>query len=76
VYAVSPQIVFSILSQFDSQSRDVGLNSRFRWTFSPGSDLFLVWNRDWEHPLGSRHWYDADPLADQLALKVRWTFRH
>lgn len=41
----SPDLVWSALAQYDNLSRNVGLNTRLRWTFAPGSDFFLVVNQ-------------------------------
>jgi len=27
----------------------MGMNARLRFTFRPGNDLFVVWNRNWTH---------------------------
>lgn len=34
--------------QFDNVSDLLGLNTRFRWIIRPGSDLFLVYNHNWQ----------------------------
>jgi hypothetical protein len=33
--------------QFDSASKVVGLQSRFRWIVRPGNDVFFVWLNNW-----------------------------
>jgi hypothetical protein len=48
----------------------VGLNSRIRWTWRPGNDVFLVWNQGWE--------YDDARFArlnSEVIVKVGMTFR-
>jgi len=50
------------------------LNARVRWTLTPGRDVFLVWNRNWRHPL-SEGAFAASPVSDEVVLKLRWTFR-
>jgi hypothetical protein len=45
-----------------------------RWTLTPGRDVFLVWNRNWRHPL-SEGAFAASPVSDEVVLKLRWTFR-
>jgi len=74
-YALTPDLIFSSYTQYDSESRNMGSNSRLRWTIRPGNDLFLVWNHGWEYPLGSRSALNLQPVSDQLVAKVRWTFR-
>jgi len=73
-YSITPDISISSFIQYDSDSRDVGMNNRFRWTIHPGKDLFVVWNRNWTHPIGSDQ-YSLSPAADQVLVKLVWTFR-
>ena len=72
VYAFSPDLVLSVYSQYDSESRDLGLNSRLRWTIQPGRDLFLVWNRSWKRLPGPRDRLGAE--ANEIVVKLRWTW--
>lgn len=72
--AVTPNLVFSSYTQYDSQSRQVGLNNRLRWTIRPEAELFLVWNRDWKHPFADEDRF-LSPLSDQLVVKLRWELR-
>ncbi len=62
----------SSFAQYDSESRDLGINSRLRWTIRPGRDLFVVWNRNWQRPLDESG-YRFSPNVDQIAIKLRWT---
>jgi len=75
VYAFTPDLVLSAFAQYDSESRDLGINTRFRWTIQPGNDLFVVWNHGWRHPVGSGDDLALVPMDDQFVVKVRWTFR-
>ncbi len=43
----TPFISFSNNIQFDDLSKKLGWNSRFRYTITPGSDIFLVYNHNW-----------------------------
>jgi hypothetical protein len=43
----SPFISFSTNIQFDDLSDQLGINNRFRYTITPGSDVFLVYNHNW-----------------------------
>ena len=74
VYAFTAELVTSVFVQYDSESREAGLNARVRWTVTPGRDVFLVWNRNWRHPL-SEGAFAASPVSDEVVLKLRWTFR-
>lgn len=75
VYAFNPNVILAAFSQYDSESENLGMNARLRWTIQPGRDLFVVWNRDWRHPTGPASPYVLAPIADQVILKLRWTFR-
>jgi uncharacterized protein DUF5916/cellulose/xylan binding protein with CBM9 domain len=46
-YAASPRLSFSNLIQYDNRSRNLGWQSRVRWTLQPGSDLFFAFNQGW-----------------------------
>ncbi|MBX9928789.1 MAG: carbohydrate binding family 9 domain-containing protein [Gemmatimonadaceae bacterium] len=52
-YAFSPRLNTTLFGQWDNESERVALNARVRWTTSPGSDLFLVWNSLWPSGLAS-----------------------
>lgn len=74
IYAFTTELVTSAFVQYDSESREAGLNARVRWTVTPGRDVFLVWNRNWRHAL-SESAFAASPVSDEVVLKLRWTFR-
>ncbi len=74
IYAFNPDVLLSAFVQYDSESRDLGMNARLRWTVKPGNDLFVVWNRGWKHPVGERSPALLVPDADQVIVKLRWTF--
>ncbi len=68
--ALTPDLTWSTVAQYDNRSDDVGLNSRIRWTWRPGNDLFLVWNQAWD--------YDNARFARlnrEVTLKAGATFR-
>lgn len=46
-YAVNPRLTLTGFAQYDDQSDRAAINARLRWTPSPGSDLFVVWNSVW-----------------------------
>lgn len=73
-YAWSPNLVLTCFLQYDTESQNVGTNTRLRWTIKPGNDLFLVWNRGWQRLL-TRPDPSLVPQSDVIAVKLRWTFR-
>ena len=43
-YTVTPAMFTSALVQYNTGSRSVSANVRFRWEYRPGSELFVVYN--------------------------------
>ena len=72
--AWGPNVVLTSFIQYDTESQNVGANTRLRWTFKPGKDLFIVWNRGWQRLL-MRPELTLRPDTEFLAVKLRWTFR-
>ncbi len=75
VFAFSPKLILSTFVQYDNQSQNVGTNTRLRWTIKPGNDLFVVWNRGWQHDLTTRGDLNLLPQSELVEVKLRWTFR-
>ena len=46
-YAASPRLSWSNLVQYDNRSRNLGWQSRVRWTLKPGRDFFFAMNQGW-----------------------------
>jgi hypothetical protein len=67
----SPDLGWSNLVQYDTDSRELGLQSRLRWRIRPGSDLFVVFNRGWVHEEDGAF----RPYFDRGSAKVQHTFR-
>ncbi|MFT7484970.1 MAG: hypothetical protein ACI9F9_000816 [Candidatus Paceibacteria bacterium] len=66
----SPRMSWKNFVQWDDLTEDFSLNSRLRWIFEPGRDLFLVLNQGWTSL--------DDNLAatsTDLRVKVSYTFR-
>jgi hypothetical protein len=47
---VNPWISLSNNVQYDSESRQVGWQLRFRWIQKPGNDTFFIWTQNWLDP--------------------------
>ncbi len=67
---VSPDLQLTSFVQYDDESKEIGTNTRLRWTFNPLGDLFLVYNYNVVDKLD--RW---DLAATQLMLKVQYAFR-
>jgi len=74
-YAWSPNLVLSSFVQYDTESQNIGTNTRLRWTIKPGNDLFIVWNRGWQRLMLNPQETSIVPQSDFIAVKLRWTFR-
>jgi hypothetical protein len=70
-YNFSPNLSWSNLGQYDSQSRILGFQSRLRWTLRPGDDLFLVVSRGWFR----REDGSFLPSFDKGSAKLQYTWR-
>jgi hypothetical protein len=73
-YAWNPNLVLSSWVQYDTESQNIGTNTRLRWTIKPGNDLFIVWNRGWQRIVTDPR-VSIVPESDLIAIKLRWTFR-
>jgi hypothetical protein len=73
-YAWSQSLVLSSFVQYDTESQNIGTNTRLRWTIKPGNDLFVVWNRGWQRIVTDPR-VSIVPENDLIAIKLRWTFR-
>jgi len=67
--------MLSNIIQYDTESQNVGRNTRLRWTIKPGNDLFIVCNRGWQRLVMSPSDKSIVPQSDVIAVKLRWTFR-
>ena len=53
--------------QYDDISHQLGWSARLRWQISPGNEIYLVYNKNWE-----RRW---DPLSRFAPLDERGVFK-
>lgn len=69
-YTLSTDLEINSLIQYDDESRTVGSNSRMRWTITPVTELFLIYN----HNLADRldRWRFE---SNQLLAKLQYTLR-
>ena len=60
-YTVTPRMFFSGLLQYSSSGNSFSTNFRFRWEYSPGSEIFVVYSED----------RDTDPLMPDRFTELR-----
>ncbi|MBO6793979.1 MAG: carbohydrate binding family 9 domain-containing protein [Balneolaceae bacterium] len=71
IWDLSTELFLTLNVQYDNLSEEIGLNNRLRWIITPGSDLFLVYNHNWEeNPLGR-----YETINQAGVVKVSYTFR-
>jgi hypothetical protein len=72
-YSVNPYLTLFNLIQFDSESKNLGWQSRVRWILRPGNELFLVFNQGWlQDPRGG---FGFRAVETKLSGKFQYTFR-
>jgi hypothetical protein len=67
----SSNLEFSSLTQYETESRELGSNNRLRWTFSPYGDLFVVYNHNMIRTDDPRWAFESN----QLPVKIQYTWR-
>ncbi|MBI3304650.1 MAG: carbohydrate binding family 9 domain-containing protein [Deltaproteobacteria bacterium] len=68
--ALSPDLSWFNLVQYDTVSEILSLNSRLRWILEPGNDLFLVYNHGWRDTARALR-----PILREGRIKVQYTYR-
>ena len=71
-YNLSPRQAVMALVQYNSEGNVIGANARFRWEFTPGSDLFVVYNEGRDTTLGVKR---SELSARSFVVKVTRLFR-
>ena len=66
----TPFISFSSNIQYDDISKNIGINNRFKYTITPGSDIYFVYNHNWTDDSGK---YKTSSLLG--ASKITYTHR-
>ena len=72
-YAATPRLSLSNLVQYDNRSRNMGWQSRVRWTLQPGNDLFFAFNQGWIQDDGGNLRFRTQD--SKLSAKFQYSFR-
>ena len=70
---LSPDLGFMNYIQYDSISKTLGWSSRLKWRVSPGNEIALIYNKNWE-----RRWDPASrffPAEERGVLKLSLSIR-
>jgi hypothetical protein len=70
-YSFSPLTTLSSFVQYDTESQNIGLQSRLRWIVRPGNEVFFVVNHGWQRDIFNRF----EAIAMDVRAKVNYTFR-
>ena len=65
---------FNSITQFDNQSKTIGINNRVRYILKPGCDLFLVLNKGLERRELKEH-RRFRTFKNEAVAKLGWTFQ-
>jgi hypothetical protein len=68
----SPNLQLSSLTQYDTESRELGSNNKLRWTFDPLGDIFLVYNHNLIRRRVDNRW---EFVSNQLPVKIQYAWR-
>ncbi len=73
-YTVTPRLFVAALTQYQSRTRTVSTNLRFRWEYQPGSELFLVYSdgRTTDTPTARFPVLENRALVIKLTKLFRW----
>ncbi|MDH3648235.1 MAG: carbohydrate binding family 9 domain-containing protein [Saprospiraceae bacterium] len=69
-FNVTPDLQLNSFFQYDTDSRELGVNARIHWIFDPQGDFFLVYNHNTFYRPSEQRF-----LGNQLLAKVRYNFR-
>jgi hypothetical protein len=73
-YSATPSLSLSNLIQYDNRSRNLGWQSRVRWTLQPGNDLFFAFNQGWiQEGDGDRRQFTTQD--SRISAKFQYSFR-
>lgn len=73
-YAFSPNVSFANFIQYDTDTRNVGLQSRLRYLIQPGNELFFVINHAWQDTSLDRN-ERLQSILTNARVKLNNTFR-
>lgn len=72
-YSFNPQLTLYNFIQYDNESNNIGINTRLRWTISPGNDIFFVINSSWIDYDGEMKRFFS--YTNDIRAKIVYTYR-
>jgi hypothetical protein len=70
-YSFNPYIHLTNFLQYDTDSRNVGLQSRLYWIIKPGNEVYIVFNHEWQDSPFERF----SAVRGDARVKLNYTFR-
>ena len=70
-YSFTPFIMLANFVQYDTDSSNVGLQSRLRWILNPGNEFFVVLNHSWQENSFDRF----ESYQTRFRVKLNYVFR-
>jgi len=70
-YSFNPFVHLTNFLQYDTNSQNIGLQSRLYWIIKPGNEIYLVFNQEWQETPLDRF----AALRSDVRLKLNYTFR-
>lgn len=68
----SSDLQISSLTQYDTESKELGTNTRLRWTFNPLGDIFIVYNHNMVRLSDEKRW---EFVSNEFPLKIQYALR-
>jgi hypothetical protein len=70
---LSPDLGFMNYVQYDDISNSLGWSARLRWQLSPGNEIYLVYNKNWQRVWDPRSRFE--PRQDRGVVKISLSIR-
>ncbi len=70
-YSFGPRLTLANFVQYDTDSRNLGVQSRLRWIIRPGNELFFVVNHAWRYNSMDRF----EAITTNVRAKLNYTVR-
>ncbi len=72
-YNASARVSLANQLQYDNRSRNLGWQTRVRWTLRPGDDVFVSFNQGWVRDAATDDRFRGED--NKLAVKLQYAFR-
>ncbi len=70
-YSFNPYVHLTNFLQYDTNSQNIGLQSRLYWIIKPGNEIYLLFNHEWQENALERF----AAVRTDARIKLNYTFR-